>query len=149
MSARAIYQEEAIFKKDAIIDAKTRAEEELRKDKGELTSQLSEAKAEIKAYNDAIHKHRLQGRADIENWQADIEHQRFSKRKFATLSERLIKDGVPRARLDAVQAPAGLDIGAITPEEIALSILAQVVAARRTSIRAGGEADSTQPRAVI
>lgn len=72
-----------------------------------------------------------------------------SKRKFATLSERLIKDGVPRARLDAVQAPAGLDIGAITPEEIALSILAQVVAVRRTSVRAGGEAGSTQPRAVM
>ena len=32
------------------------------------------AKTEINAYNDAIRKHRLKGHADIESWQADIEH---------------------------------------------------------------------------
>lgn len=58
-----------------------------------------------------------------------------SRRKFATLADRLAADGVPRATLDAVAAPAGLDIHAITPEEIALSILAQVVAERRGTVR--------------
>lgn len=54
-----------------------------------------------------------------------------SRRKYATLRARLAADGVPAAALDRVKAPAGLDIKAITPEEIALSILAEVVAVRR------------------
>ncbi len=54
-----------------------------------------------------------------------------SRRKFATLAERLRRDGIDMAALDAVKAPAGLDIHAITPDEIALSILAQIVAHRR------------------
>ena len=44
-------------------------------------------------------------------------------------------DTVPPDRLAALFAPAGLDIGAITPEEIALSILAQMVAHRRQGQR--------------
>lgn len=59
-----------------------------------------------------------------------------SRRKFGTLSERLIADGVDPAALAAVHAPAGLDIKAITPDEIALSILAQIVAHRRSGQRA-------------
>lgn len=39
--------------------------------------------------------------------------------------------GVPAERLARVWAPAGLDIGAVTPEEIALSIMSQIVAKRR------------------
>ncbi len=58
-----------------------------------------------------------------------------SRAKFATLSARLAGDGVDPARLAAVAAPAGLDIHAITPEEIALSILAQVVGWRRSGNR--------------
>ena len=58
-----------------------------------------------------------------------------SRRKFATLSARLAAAGVDPLRLAAVAAPAGLDIHAITPEEIALSILAQVVGWRRTGNR--------------
>jgi len=54
-----------------------------------------------------------------------------SRRKAAALRERLAGQGIDRAALDAVAAPAGLDIGAETPEEIALSILAQIVARRR------------------
>lgn len=59
-----------------------------------------------------------------------------SKRKFATLSERLADDGVAADRLSAVKAPAGLDIDAVTPEEIALSILAELVGIRRRRVTA-------------
>jgi xanthine dehydrogenase accessory factor len=58
-----------------------------------------------------------------------------SRRKFATLAARLRADGVDAARLEAVKAPAGLDIHAITPEEIALSILAEIVSWRRAGLR--------------
>ena len=58
-----------------------------------------------------------------------------SRAKFATLSARLAEAGADPRRLAAVAAPAGLDIHAITPEEIALSILAQVVGWRRTGNR--------------
>jgi len=54
-----------------------------------------------------------------------------STRKFAELSARLVAGGVDGARIDRVSAPAGLDIGAVTPEEIALSILAELIQMRR------------------
>jgi len=59
-----------------------------------------------------------------------------SRRKFAALAERLKADGLDPEALARVQAPAGLHIQAITPDEIALSILAQIVAARRGGLRA-------------
>lgn len=54
-----------------------------------------------------------------------------SRRKFATLAEKLHSAGVPPAKTQTVHAPAGLDLGAVTPEEIALSILAQLLHVRR------------------
>ena len=54
-----------------------------------------------------------------------------SKRKFATLAEKLHANGISPEATRAVDAPAGLDLGAVTPEEIALSILAQLVRVRR------------------
>jgi xanthine dehydrogenase accessory factor len=61
-----------------------------------------------------------------------------SRRKFQTLAARLAADGIDPAALAAVAAPAGLDIHAITPEEIALSILAQITAHRRAGTRTKG-----------
>jgi len=61
-----------------------------------------------------------------------------SRRKFATLAARLRGDGVEEAALARVKAPAGLDIHAITPEEIALSILAEITMRRRAGEREGG-----------
>jgi len=58
-----------------------------------------------------------------------------SRRKFAALSDRLARDGIDPAALAAVRAPAGLNIHAITPDEIALSILAEMVAHRRAGNR--------------
>lgn len=57
-----------------------------------------------------------------------------SRRKYGTLSEKLIEKGIDETDIAAVKAPAGLDIGAVTPEEIALSILAELVKVRRSNI---------------
>lgn len=54
-----------------------------------------------------------------------------SRRKAETLRRELEAEGVPAEALAGVKAPAGLDISAITSEEIALSILAEMIAARR------------------
>jgi xanthine dehydrogenase accessory factor len=54
-----------------------------------------------------------------------------SRRKMAALREKLVAEGLDAAAIDRVNAPAGLDLGAITPEEIALSILAEITVARR------------------
>ncbi|HUD73100.1 MAG TPA: XdhC/CoxI family protein [Dongiaceae bacterium] len=60
-----------------------------------------------------------------------------SRRKVATVMTRAAASGVPRERLDAVHAPIGLPIGAETPAEIAVSILAEIIAVRRGSAAAG------------
>jgi len=57
-----------------------------------------------------------------------------SKRKFASLAAKLAAKGIDQAQIDQVKAPAGLDLGAITPEEIALSILADLVQVRRAQV---------------
>lgn len=54
-----------------------------------------------------------------------------SKKKAAALSTRLLEGGMEEARLGRLKAPAGLDIGAVDPAEIALSIMAEIVAWRR------------------
>jgi xanthine dehydrogenase accessory factor len=54
-----------------------------------------------------------------------------SKKKIAALRDHLTQGGVAEDRFSVLKAPAGLDLGAITPEEIALSILAEVVERRR------------------
>lgn len=56
-----------------------------------------------------------------------------SRRKAETLKARLLALGLPPERVERLKAPAGLDLGAITPEEIALSIVAEIVARRRAS----------------
>jgi xanthine dehydrogenase accessory factor len=54
-----------------------------------------------------------------------------SKRKVISVYSELEKDGVPREKLERVNAPIGLEIGAITPEEIAVAIVAEMIAVRR------------------
>jgi xanthine dehydrogenase accessory factor len=58
-----------------------------------------------------------------------------SRRKMAALRAKLVADGVDAALIDRVKAPAGLDLGAITPEEIAMSILAEITLERRRGQR--------------
>lgn len=54
-----------------------------------------------------------------------------SQRRTATVLQHLTDEGFDPAALAAVSTPIGLDIGAETPEEIALSILAEIVMLRR------------------
>ena len=54
-----------------------------------------------------------------------------SKRKVLNVAKQLEKDGIPRPALEKIHAPMGLNIGAITPEEIAISVAAEMIAVRR------------------
>lgn len=64
-----------------------------------------------------------------------------SKAKVARVYEQLLAEGTTADRLRAVHAPVGLDIGAVTPEEIAVAIAAEIVAVRRGKLPPGpGEA---------
>jgi xanthine dehydrogenase accessory factor len=54
-----------------------------------------------------------------------------SKRRTNIVLERLREAGADLEKLSKVHAPVGLDIGAVTPEEVALAILAEIVAERR------------------
>ncbi len=54
-----------------------------------------------------------------------------SKRKTITIFKELQKEGLAPELFDRVHAPVGLDIGAITPEEIAVAITAELIAKRR------------------
>jgi xanthine dehydrogenase accessory factor len=58
-----------------------------------------------------------------------------SKRKREVVYDALRADGVPEEKLSRVHAPIGLDIGADTPEEIAVSILAEIIQVRANSRR--------------
>jgi xanthine dehydrogenase accessory factor len=66
-----------------------------------------------------------------------------SRRKMAALREKLIAGGVAPEGLDRVKAPAGLDLGAITPEEIAMSILAEITIERRRGQRVSSHVTSS------
>jgi xanthine dehydrogenase accessory factor len=54
-----------------------------------------------------------------------------SKRKTIGVIKELEKEGIPRAAFDRVYAPMGLEIGAVSPEEIAISVGAEMIAMRR------------------
>ena len=72
-----------------------------------------------------------------------------SKRKVLSVYEALEKEGVAPEKLERVYAPVGLEIGALTPAEIAISITAELIAVRRhaegvqhKSVRAMHDAES-------
>ncbi len=54
-----------------------------------------------------------------------------SPKKSARLKQSLKKRGYDEAAVDAIDAPAGMDIGARTPEEVALSVLAEILQRRK------------------
>jgi xanthine dehydrogenase accessory factor len=56
-----------------------------------------------------------------------------SKRRTSIVIDRLRDKGTPEEQLNKIHAPIGLDIGAISPEEVALAIIAEIVAVRRSA----------------
>ncbi|MGZ4788866.1 MAG: XdhC family protein [Terriglobales bacterium] len=60
-----------------------------------------------------------------------------SKRKVITIYKELEKEGLPSRLFEKVMAPVGLEIGAVTPEEIAVSIVAEMIACKRSAVAAG------------
>ncbi|HWA43250.1 MAG TPA: XdhC/CoxI family protein [Hypericibacter adhaerens] len=78
-----------------------------------------------------------QGRGDLAALKAalstDADYVAFvgSRAKAASLREQLLEEGLEPGRIDRLRAPAGLDLGAIGPEEIALSVVAEIVEVRR------------------
>ena len=56
-----------------------------------------------------------------------------SKRKVLSVYKALAAEGIPMEQFDRVHAPVGLEIGALTPEEIAISIAAELIAVRRNA----------------
>ncbi len=68
-----------------------------------------------------------------------------SRKKAAQIRQQLEQKGIDPSLVEKVQCPVGLDIGAVTPEEIAISIAAQLVAVWRRSPAAQQKAMS-QPR---
>jgi xanthine dehydrogenase accessory factor len=56
-----------------------------------------------------------------------------SQRKFLAVRKELEAEGIAAEKFERVKSPVGIDIGAITPEEIAVSVAAEMIAARRNS----------------
>ena len=57
-----------------------------------------------------------------------------SERKWITMAEELEQEGIAREKIERIHSPVGLDIGAITPEEIAIAIVAEMIAVRRQGL---------------
>ncbi len=66
-----------------------------------------------------------------------------SRRRWETCAQQLRERGVPEAAIARITSPMGLDLGAETPEEIAVSILAQIILLRRGGT---GESMRHEPR---
>jgi len=60
-----------------------------------------------------------------------------SRAKVARLYETLTNEGLPLQNTACIHAPVGLDIGAVTPQEIAVSILAELIAVKYGKLNAG------------
>ena len=67
-----------------------------------------------------------------------------SRAKVARLSEALEAEGIPSEQLQRVHSPVGLDLGAVTPQEIAISILAEMIGVKYGKI--GAETAQTAER---
>jgi len=67
-----------------------------------------------------------------------------SKRKVITIYKELEQEGVSAHLFEKVMAPIGLEIGAVTPEEIAVSIVAELIAAKRR-VQSAGEHKKFSP----
>ncbi|MDO5408122.1 MAG: XdhC family protein [Eubacteriales bacterium] len=60
-----------------------------------------------------------------------------SRRRVRELKDQLAEEGIRRDWLESIHTPVGLDIGAVTPEEIAIAILAEVIMVKRKPAESG------------
>jgi len=72
-----------------------------------------------------------------------------SQRKVIAIYKELEKEGIAAEKLARVYAPVGIDIGAITPEEIAVAIVAELIAIRRGSQTALPHMKSAKAAAIL
>jgi xanthine dehydrogenase accessory factor len=66
-----------------------------------------------------------------------------SRAKVARIYDALTGEGIPAAVLKQVHAPIGLDIGAVTPQEIAVSILAELIAVKHGKVKSRDASELT------
>jgi xanthine dehydrogenase accessory factor len=96
-----------------------------------IMSQIDPADSSYIAIVTRGHQHDLH----VLRWAVDTKAQYIgmigSGRKVRTLFDQLEKEGVPHESFDHVYAPIGLQIGAANPEEIAVSVVAELIAIRR------------------
>ena len=71
-----------------------------------------------------------------------------SRRRAAVILDALKARGAPPERIGRLKAPAGLDIGAVTPQEIAVSILAEIIQYRRADKMSGTETERPEAPAI-
>jgi xanthine dehydrogenase accessory factor len=101
---------------------------------GDIETELSRLAVDERSYIVIVTRgHRNDGRAlaAVVNSGARYVGLIGSKRKIKTIFDDLVADGVPIEALCRVHAPVGLEIGAVTVPEIAVSIAAELVAVRR------------------
>jgi len=101
---------------------------------GDIAEQLTKAPIDDRTYAVVVtrgHRHDEQALAAVVNRGAAYVGMIGSRRKVKLIIDDLKKRGIDDLALHSVNAPIGLDIGAISVEEIALSIAAQLVQTRR------------------
>ena len=69
-----------------------------------------------------------------------------SRRKIALMWKELEEEGIPAGRLEEIHAPIVLDIGADTPEEIAVSVVSELIQVRRSRGKPAHEVRSLSAR---
>ena len=72
-----------------------------------------------------------------------------SRKRFAQMRETLLDGGVTAAALDTIHSPAGVNIGAERPEEIALSVLAEIVEQQHAAPAIGKEAETARDETAV
>lgn len=72
-----------------------------------------------------------------------------SQRRINAVFEELVEEGISPEKLASVRAPIGLEIGAQTPAEIAVSIVAEMIKQRRLGLQSGREAHSRRRRVAV
>ena len=96
-----------------------------------ITSQLSPAEGAYMVIVTRGHRDDMR----VLRWAVDLPLRYLgmigSERKWISIADELEREGIAREKLERVSSPTGLDIGAVTPEEIAVAIVAEMIAVRR------------------